>query len=219
MATRRKNVLGPLSGRLGNTITRIRYGKEVVYTLPEKVNVSSSNAAKTARRKFGLTVNFAKFINSIPALSAVWHTVKIPGTNSYQRLIKNNVKLTGENNLTLNNIITPPGILPGLLRCSYKDEIISLEIDSSLSSSVPFEIHIIFYFYEPGEIKLKKFSLEYIHNELNDFDLNTVTQVSLSLNMYQKSLFDKYYHCILYAALTSSKGKIKWSSTSTFSLK
>ena len=69
MATRKSNVFGKLRGRLGNTTTRIRNGKEVVYTLPDKVKLSNSPAAIAARKKFGLSVNLAKFVNSIPVLS------------------------------------------------------------------------------------------------------------------------------------------------------
>ena len=104
MAIRRNNILGQLSGKHGNTVTRIRFGKEVVYSLPDKVKVSQSKEAKAARSRFGLTVSFAKFINSNSALSAIWAVAKIPGTNAYQKLIKHNAKLTGENYLTVNSI-------------------------------------------------------------------------------------------------------------------
>ena len=216
MATRKNNIFGKISGRLGKTTTRIRNGKEVVYSLPEKVNVSNSKEAKTARRKFGLTVKFARFINSIPALSSLWASAKIPGTNSYQRLIKHNAKLTAQNNLTINNIIIPPGILPAPLSSSYNDGTISLEIDRSLSKYSPFILHTILYLYEPAEKKLDDFSFEYIQKEITDPEMNGIIPVSLKLNGTQKTLYENYNHCILYAALTSSKGKTKWSSTYSF---
>jgi hypothetical protein len=216
MATRKNNIFGKLSGRLGKTTTRIRYGKEVVYSLPEKVNISNSKASKTVRKKFALTVKLAKFINSIPPLSASWSAAKIPGTNPYQKLIKHNAKLTGENNLTLNNIITPLGVLPAPLSCTYKDDAINIEINKSLSASLPFIIHTVFYFYEPSENKLDDFSFEYTQKEITDSATNRIASVSLKLSGTQKTLYDSYNHCILYIALTSSKGKAKWSSTSSF---
>jgi hypothetical protein len=219
MATRRKNILGIMSGRLGNTITRIRYGKEVIYSLPDKVKISNSEAAKGARKRFGLTVNFAKFINSIPFLSAVWSAAKVPGVNSYQRLIKLNSKLTGEKNFTVNNIITPPGVLPAPLIRSFQDGILELEIDRGPNNSVVYFIHIVFCFYEPSGNQLNDFFLEYIQKEIDDPEMNEIVPVSVSLNGTQQDLFDKYKHCIVYAALTSSEGKAEWSSTSAFSLK
>ncbi len=219
MATRRKNILGHMSGRLGNTTTRIRYGKEVIYSLPDRVKISNSEAAKTARKRFGLTVNFAKFINTIPALSAVWSAAKVPGMNSYQRLIKHNAKLTGEKNLTINNIITPPGILPAPFICSFREGILEIEIDRNLNNSMIYFIHIVSFFYEPAEIKLNDFSLQYIQKETNDIEMNEISRFSLSFNVTQQNLLDNYKHCIIYTALTSAEGKTGWSSTSSFSIK
>jgi hypothetical protein len=214
MAIRRKNILGEVSGKIGNSITRIRYGKEVVYSLPDKVKVSNSQGAKTARKKFGLTVNFAKFINSIPDLSGLWSNTNIPGTNSYQRLIKNNAKRTDEKNLTLTNIITPPGTLTAPLSCSFKDNVIRLEIDSSLNDSIPFTVYIVLCFYEPMEMKLNDFTLDYIQNEINE-----TSGVSFILNGTQKMMYETHNHCIIYTALIKFKEKTEWSSTSAFMLK
>jgi len=75
MAIRKKNILGQISGKHGNTVTRIRYGKEIVYALPDKVKVSKSKESKAARSKFGMTVRFAKFINSISPLSVIWERI------------------------------------------------------------------------------------------------------------------------------------------------
>jgi hypothetical protein len=218
MAIRKSNILGKLSGRLADTTTRIRYGKEVIYALPDKVKVSKSPAAKSARKKFGLTVNFAKFVNSIPDLSAVWKAAKIPGVNSYQRLIKHNAKLTGETSLSINNIITPPGKLPRPLNGSCEDGNITIGIDSKLQSRLPVILHSVLYFYGPAENNLEDFCLEYIRRAINDFEGND-TAVSLELNEPQKLLFKKYNRCMLYSGLTSSKEKIEWSSTLSFTIK
>ncbi|MFZ0456414.1 MAG: hypothetical protein WCE54_20365 [Ignavibacteriaceae bacterium] len=219
MATRRTNIFGKLSGRLGNTTARIRYGKEVVYSLPDKVKVSSSMAAVAARKKFALTVNFSKFVNSVPALSAVWKAAKVPGVNSYQRLIKHNPVSKDEINLTIKNIITPPGNLPGPLNCLYKDTAITLEIDSQLKSSLPFFVHMVLYFYEPVEINSNNLSFEYMQKEIASLEAGDSIRVSLGLNEAQKLLFEKYNRCILYTALTSSKEKVEWSPTFSLNLK
>jgi hypothetical protein len=219
MATRKTNILGKLSGRLGNTTTRIRYGKEIIYSLPDRVKVSNSPAAIAARKRFGLTVNFSKYINSIPALSGVWKKAKVPGVNSYQRLIKHNQVPKGGANLTIKNIITPPGNLSRPLNCLYKDKNITLEIDGQLQSSLPFFVHMILYFYEPAGINLTDFSFMYMQKEINALEVNGNIFVSFELNETQKLLFEKHNHCNLYAALISSKENVEWSSTFSLNLK
>ena len=167
MAIRKNNVLGQTSGKLGNTVTRIRNGKEVVYALPDKVKISHSKKAKAARNKFALTVGFAKYINSIPALSSVWAYANIPGANSFQKLIKHNSKLTGENCLTLKNIITPAGFELSVEEFSLLNDTVSLSI--KLSENFPLEllssnihIHAVLYFYEPRLKKDKPFLFSHL---------------------------------------------------------
>ncbi|MEW5843952.1 MAG: hypothetical protein AB1775_11890 [Bacteroidota bacterium] len=110
MAIRKINPLGPVSGKIGNTVSRMRYGKEVVYTKPSSYNISYSDSAVSGRSKFAVTVKLAKLINSVPELAEVWKVAKLPGTNSYQKLIRHNAKLVSALGLTLKNIITPSGI-------------------------------------------------------------------------------------------------------------
>ena len=110
MAIRKINPLGPVSGKIGNTVSRMRYGKEVVYTKPSSYNVSYSDSAVSGRSKFAVTVKLAKLVNSVPELAEVWKVAKLPGTNSYQKLIKHNAKLVSGSGLTLKNIITPSGL-------------------------------------------------------------------------------------------------------------
>jgi len=110
MAIRKINILGKVSGKIGNTVSRIRYGKEVIYTKPVSVNISHSSKAVDGRAKFSFTVKLARLVNSVPELSAVWKNSKMTGTNAYQKLIKHNSKFTAAGGLTIRNIITPPGI-------------------------------------------------------------------------------------------------------------
>lgn len=78
MAIRTNNPLGKISGTFGKTVTRIRNGKEVVYVLPGKIKYSKSKAAKAGRKKFGLSVSFAKFVNSVRHSLLSGHLQKFP---------------------------------------------------------------------------------------------------------------------------------------------
>ncbi len=221
MAIRKSNILGPVSGKHGNTVTRIRYGKEVLYALPDKVKVSQSKEAKAARKKFGMTVSFAKFINSIPALSSIWSAAKIPGTNSYQKLIKHNSKLTGEDNLTINNIITPEGFFITINDFSFSSSIIRLSIDFSRNNiqstiSFPLLIHAVLYVYVPWKENDKPFQLLALSQELTQVEFDNKSIIQLELSPHQKIIAESYNKCISYFAITSSienSNKPIWSTT------
>jgi len=111
MATRKISVVGQISGKLGNTVTRYRNGKYIVYSKPDNYNISYSLQAVSGRTKFANTVKLAKLLNSVPAISAVWKSAKFEGTNAYQKIIKHNSKYISPEGITKENIITLPRFL------------------------------------------------------------------------------------------------------------
>ncbi len=221
MAIRRNNVLGQTSGKLGNTVTRIRYGKEVVYALPDKVKISQSKPAKAARSKFALTVSFAKYINSIPALSSIWANAKIPGTNSYQKLIKHNFGLTGENNLTINNIISPAEYNLIIKDLSYEDNKYTFSIDLSkinlaLSSLLPMRAHSILYFYEPKQNNEMQFSFLHLSNEINSIPPDNKIEIPFGKSTSGSNIPEHFHKLINFiTVLSDNENSINslWSNT------
>ncbi len=217
MAIRKNNVLGQTSGKLGNTVTRIRYGKEVVYALPDKVKVSQSEQAKAARNKFAMTVNFAKFINSIPALSRVWSSANIPGTNSYQKLIKHNSKLTGENFLTTNNIITPNTFNIKLVDFTYNENIISFRINyPDINSLFPLQTFEVLYFFDPKQKDGNQFLFNNLSQEINLISSDYKIEIPLTGNSIKQNLSSHFNKCIMFVAALSNdviKSNVVWSNT------
>ena len=221
MAIRKNNPLGKISGTFGKTVTRIRNGKEVVYVLPGKIKYSKSKAAKAARKKFALSVSFAKFVNSVPALSAVWSFVKIPGSNSYQKLIKYNVRLTGGDSLTVNNIITPEGILLTLKDFSYNNGTFYFSVntrDNNITDDklFPAQIYSVLYFYEPKNKKGKSFLLSLLTLEIEEPPLTQNLEFQLELDSTQLKYAGYYNKCIIYLAILfpqAKNGNLLWSDT------
>ena len=109
MAIVTKRILGDLHGKMGEQIFKMRYGQQFSHPAPSKHKMSNSAAFKNEQSKFGLTVRFAKIINSVEELSNVWRVAAVPGVNCYQKIIKNNLAYTKKDRLTLSNIITPAG--------------------------------------------------------------------------------------------------------------
>lgn len=110
MAQSKNNILDPVSGKIGNMLFRQRYGKEVVYYIPETYKISYSASAVEGRAKFGNTVKLARLINSNAKLHSIWASSTVKGVNSYQKIIKLNSKYTSHKGLTMQNILVPPDI-------------------------------------------------------------------------------------------------------------
>ena len=138
MAIRRSSVIGHISGKLEDTVTRYRYGKYIVYSKPDKYNISHSKEAVIGRAKFANTVRLARLLNSFPEISSAWKASKIRGTNGYQKIIKYNAAHASHKGITIKNIITPPGSFASLksleldenkivFNCLAEEEFLSLK--------------------------------------------------------------------------------------------
>ncbi len=216
----KKNVLGDISGTVGDKVYKVRNGKQVVSRKPESVKISQSPKAKANMNKFGLTVVLASFVNAVPELKEVWTAAKVKGSNSYQKLISNNAKLTGEGRLTIDNIITPPGVPAKIEKAALDRESLSLTFmiinGRQESLPVPFYIHAVVYFFEPEEEDEDEFILRYYSRKIEKLDDTGRCSINISFGN-DEDLFGVYKRLIIYAAAAGvdmRTGRIVWSSTS-----
>ena len=220
MAELRKNILGQLSGTVGNTVFRIRNGKSIVYTRPREYNMSTSENLKDNRSRFALTVSFAKFINNIPLLKQTWKEADIGGTNAYQRIIKHNAGKNTSKFLTKNNIVTPPGtpLIIEEVHFDISEIILLLKMckEFPLLTAAPFSILLVIFFFEPIQTNNSYYSFYYSCKSM-DYNI-TDTEFSISFPVDDECLdymtwFNKN---VLYAALVKKDPitqKLLWSST------
>ena len=109
MAIIRKGALGDVSGRIGDTVYRVRNHKNIGCKRPTSQKISQTEDSVKNRSKFATVIHFTKLINSTPELSTCWKSAKIEGTSGFQRIIKHNSKIVSGSGLTSKNIIIPPG--------------------------------------------------------------------------------------------------------------
>jgi hypothetical protein len=214
MAIRKSSVLGPITGKLQNTVTRFRYGKCVVYAKPDSYRISNSEKAVEGRARFAFTVRLARLINSEPVLSAAWKSAKIQGTNSYQKIIKHNSRLTSHSGLTAENIITPEGS----------------EIDRS-NLILDEEKLIIRSEFEPSFLipPFRLFSLAVLKNKTGDemillgsedvkqSDDNSLEGI-IMLSREEQLKFSESCNIILLSSFISTSSPVFWSSTLSFNV-
>jgi hypothetical protein len=214
MAVVSKSVIGDISGRISNLVIKNRNGKRVAYAWPKKYKASKSPLAKEGRNNFAVTVKFAKAVNSSSALKKIWTSSKAEGTNSFQKIIKNNAKQVNNGSLTTLNRITPEGLPLTLNSVSIQNYILNLTFNFKGNTNIKFPLTVHIYFFFNGYDKLILSLTENIGSARPEgsYDLNIV------LNSNIKKALRKDPGPIIYFALeaaVSFKNKIYWTSTAS----
>lgn len=209
MAIKRPSVFGDISGKLENTVTRLRYGKYVVYAKPQKFNVSNSEKAVDERNKFGYTVKLARLVNSIPELRFAWKAAKVTGVNPYQKIIKHNAKLVSTDGLTAKNIIMPAGY-----DCFGNSVVIDkseIQVSSILDKNFlhpTYKLHLFLVCFSKKENTMQYVSTDDV---VLKGECNLLGRIFLSEEVMEKILI--YERLLALCAFTSNAKKIFWSST------
>lgn len=219
MAEIRRKILGIISGKLADFVFRERNGKVFIYRRPSKQKVSKSAAALEARKKFAIIVALAKEINSKKLLSDIWKKSKVKATNAYQKIIKENSRLTYKSNLTLLNKITPDGINYDSFDVNYsKPNIeIKLEFEGVPNSLLPVDnlFCLVYLWKENSTLRERKdksdFALKLFQFKLEPIKRNKSQTIKFSIGDLLKNNFDGGN---VYLALAgNTQNKIIYSST------
>lgn len=219
MAITRKSIIGTLKGSLSNIVFRERNGKVVAYIKPAKQRISKSEAAVKARNKFGLTVVFAKEINSNETLAKIWEQLRVKATNTYQKIIKVNSKLTDSKSLSIKNKITPDGLPFKGFSAEYKSDVIKMTLNFENTSGDLLKAEKLFcmvYVWKDNSKPTKlKTNVDY---RIKLFEFNLKPPIQFKEQSFEcdiKSIRgNSFDNGIIYIALAGSiRNKIIWSST------
>lgn len=215
-------IFGKPSGKIKDKVYRVMNGQLFASARPAKYNASKSRAAVSQRSKFAVTIEFAKFINSIQVLSNIWKEAKIKGTTSFNRIIKFNLKNVNEKYPTVNNIITPAGCTKNLLNFPfnnllfYPDEkmikIPLVEITDQTIYNFELGLIFVFLFIQPVNKKEKFFLLDYREENLKLTNETEEIIIDLDLTLLKKA--SKYNNLVIYfsaSAFVGQTSKYIWS--------
>ncbi|NPV10419.1 MAG: hypothetical protein HPY57_01325 [Ignavibacteria bacterium] len=187
MADVNKKIIGTLKGKLGDVVFRERNGKLIAYSKPKKYKKTKSVKLKKERSKFATVVQLANIIKSIPDLYLIWKNSDLPGSNAYQRIIKNNLKLTNGVDLSTNNLLLPPGLdlninIADILKSRNRINEINIEINFDNHSNEIFkESTLLALFYKTN-------SLQDINIQEKFFTSQTEIQIDFNFNKINLTL-------------------------------
>src|ERR1035438_8283601 len=107
MARLLTQVLGTMSGSVGDIVFRRRGGRSYVSAHPSGYTPRTDAATVARKKQFKTAVEIAKNINSIPLLKAVWPTDATKLVSKFQKMVSVNYKLVSGEDLTGQPTLTP----------------------------------------------------------------------------------------------------------------
>lgn len=203
------NVLGNLSGKLGNLSARTVAGKTILSARPSHYTVSQDPDCVAVRNKFSVTSNFGKYVLLSNVLKEAWDKVKNSGMSVYNTLFKYNFQHSAEDRPTANNIITPGGFsLPVTVAAVGANDITAEldPIDSVAEITVVdqnAEITAVVVYHNPVDPEEEPFKVFNLSKEVANYDFAVAYSLNIPINGYQNSIATKYQDSILYLALST----------------
>jgi len=212
-----------LSGLAGTIEFYTKDGVTYFKTHAKKHKKSRSRKAKSGRSNFASVVKLAKDIVKVKVLKAAWSYSSLPGRNEYQKLIKYNMPMAYEGNLTIKNFITPKGQKLFISEFLVEGEIINLTFDLYGLIKPPLILHIFYYWYnskEPGKVE---FISTYAHIDISQEEADEIRKKGESKYSIMWKLdgsiwdqFLKYKDVVILLAVTGTPSIAKrksWTNT------
>jgi hypothetical protein len=100
MARLKKQVLGTVSGAVGDILFRVRNGNTFVGTRPASFMPGMDTASVNRRMRFALTTKLCRTINSVPELKTIWRAVTPSRLTQYNMMVKLNYNNVSHNNVS-----------------------------------------------------------------------------------------------------------------------
>lgn len=164
-----------LSGPAGNVDFYTFGGITYFKARAKRHKKSRSILAVRGRNNFASVVKFASGVINYPGFKEIWDSSSLQGRNGYQKIIKNNMPLARDGNLTINNFFTPKGhklFIPDFI---IEKDALRFEFDIYGLIRPPLTMHIFFYLYNKKDTKSFVFTFIYkpIYITPDDVDMQT----------------------------------------------
>ncbi len=204
MAILSGNVIGNLSGKLGNLAARTVYGQTIMSARPSSFNVSYSDAIVAARQKFAVAGAFAKAVLNSSYLKEIWDKIRIQGMSTFNTIFK----FTYSNSLplhpTVSNIITPDGFTTPVNSCSIVGQNLTVQLNPLISVNTfsPEELSIavstLVVLHTPNSADDPAFRIFNLEKDVELFNFQSVYTAELPLSAVQSALIGNYSNTIFY---------------------
>jgi len=223
MAIVNGNVIGNLSGKLGNLSARTVDGRTVLAARPSSFNASQEPAVITVRQKFSVTAKFASAILALTSLVSIWKKVRNVASSVFNEVFQSNFAYSSIEKPTEQNILAPEGFPLQIAVAAVAADKITATIPILNTASVfgadevNLSVNAIVCYYDPADAEDESFKIISLSKEVAAHNFAQTYDLEIDLNATQKNTAAKYQHNILYVCVVTktAEGKVVQNS-STF---
>jgi len=223
MAIVNGNVIGTLSGKLGNLSARTVDGRTVLAARPSSFNASQEPAVLTVRQKFSVTAKFASAILALTSLVSIWKKVRNVASSVFNEVFQSNFAYSSIEKPTEQNIIAPEGFPLQIAVAAVAADKITATIPILNTASVfgadevNLSANAIVCYHDPANAEDEPFKIISLSKEVAAHNFAQTYDLEIDLNATQKNTAAKYQHSILYVCVVTktAEGKVVQNS-STF---
>lgn len=217
------NVIGNLSGKLGNLSARIQFGRTILAARPASYNVPSDQAALDRRGTFLAAVKFALQVSNLPALKKIWEKVKPNDLSVFNQVVSINYPLASASRPTVDNVITPDGFAMAVQNALLDADKLTATIPALDTMTVinPEEVHCsinaVICYHSPLDPTDDPYTIIRLSKDVPNYQFGAAYNLQMDLNVLQKSAAAKYDSSIVYlAAATKSADERVIQNSATF---
>jgi hypothetical protein len=217
-----------LSGPAGNVDFYTFGGTTYFKARAKRHKKSRSKPAVRGRNNFASVVKFASGVIKYPGFKEIWDNSSLQGRNGYQKIIKHNMPLTRDGNLTINNFFTPKGhklFIPDFI---IEKDAIRFEFDVYGLLRPPLTMHMFFYLYNPKDTNSFVFTFMYIPIHIKPDDVNMQTKkgelkykINAKLDKTQRTDLSLFKDVVVLLAVTGTPtipNRKSWTNTVGFDI-
>jgi hypothetical protein len=216
MAIVNGNVIGNLSGKLGNLSARTVDGRTVLAARPSSFNASQDPAVLEVRKKFSVTAKFASAVLALTSLVAIWKKVKNVAGSVFNEVFQGNFAYSSSDKPTEQNILTPEGFPLQIEVSAVAADKITASLPALNTASVfgidevNLSANAVVCYYDPLNEADDPFKNISLSKEVANFNFTQTYDLEIDLNVLQKTTAAKYQHSILYLCVVTktADGKV-----------
>jgi hypothetical protein len=216
MAIVNGNVIGNLSGKLGNLSARTVDGRTILAARPSSFNASQDPAVLAVRRKFSVTAKLASAILALTSLVSIWKKVRNVASSVFNEVFQSNFANSSIDKPTEQNIIAPDGFPLQITTAAVAADKITATLPILNASSVfgADEVNVsanaLVCYYDPTNEADEPFKIISLSKEVAAYNFAQTYELEIDLNALQKNTAAKYQHSILYVCVVTktADGKV-----------
>ena len=216
MAIVNGNVLGNLSGKLGNLSARTVDGHTVLAARPSSFNASQDPAVLQVRQKFSVTAKFASAILALTSLVSIWKKVRNVASSVFNEIFQSNFAYSSIEKPTEQNILAPEGFPLQISTAAVAADKITATLPILNTSSVfgadevNLSTNALVCYYDPTNEVDEPFKIIFLSKDVAGYNFAQTYDLAIDLNALQKNTATKYQHSILYVCVVTktADGKV-----------